>query len=282
MKRLVFLITIALVVGALGLATPAASHDADHQAEIELRDRLIGSQEQLLNVYRCALEVDLELVPGGCSEPPRQLDPAVFTAGPNVDFHAEIELRDRLIGQQEKLLNVYRCMLGADLELVPGACSEPPARVGQWAEALYAAQGTDPPIPIVWGYQTRAQKATTQQRPILRLVCDTVRYPTRGIIVEIHWYFTQFVSNTRLTVPFTYTVAGETHTEEWPGDYNFESSVTLLLPFQAQYTAFVSRLAGLDGGELRIELDDINGRPASAEFDLHGVDDALLVLNSHC
>ncbi len=279
---MVFLITIALIVGALGLAAPAAAHDADHHAEIELRDRLIGSQEQLLNVYRCALEVDLELVPGGCSEPPRDLDPAAFVASQNVDYHAEIELRDRLIGEQEKLLNVYRCMLGADLELVPGACSEPPDRVGQWAEALYAAQGTDPPIPIVWGYQTRAQKATTHQRPILRLVCDTVRYPTRGIIVEIHWYFTRFVSNTRLTVPFTYTVAGETHTEEWPGDYHLEASVSLLLPNQAQYTAFVSRLAGLDGGKLRIELDDINGRPASAEFDLQGVDDALLVLNSHC
>lgn len=36
---------------------------------------------------------------------------------------SEIETRDTLIGQQEALLNTYRCLFGVDTEIVPGGCS---------------------------------------------------------------------------------------------------------------------------------------------------------------
>ncbi len=34
----------------------------------------------------------------------------------------DVEVRDRLIADQEALLNVYRCMFGVDVEVVPGGC----------------------------------------------------------------------------------------------------------------------------------------------------------------
>ncbi|MYG94309.1 MAG: hypothetical protein F4138_04860 [Acidimicrobiia bacterium] len=38
------------------------------------------------------------------------------------DPAADIAARDRLIVEQEKLLNVYRCMFNIDIQLVPGGC----------------------------------------------------------------------------------------------------------------------------------------------------------------
>ena len=37
----------------------------------------------------------------------------------------DVELRDRLIADQENSLNVYRCLFGVDTELVPGGCPTP-------------------------------------------------------------------------------------------------------------------------------------------------------------
>lgn len=37
----------------------------------------------------------------------------------------DIATRDQLIANQENLLNTYRCMFGADLDLVPGGCPDP-------------------------------------------------------------------------------------------------------------------------------------------------------------
>ena len=36
---------------------------------------------------------------------------------------ADIEVRDRLVADQEALLNVYRCMFDVDVEVVPGGCA---------------------------------------------------------------------------------------------------------------------------------------------------------------
>ena len=39
----------------------------------------------------------------------------------------EVEARDRLIADQENLLNAYRCMFNTDTEVVPGGCPDPDA-----------------------------------------------------------------------------------------------------------------------------------------------------------
>ena len=36
---------------------------------------------------------------------------------------ADVEVRDQMIADQDALLNVYRCMFGADVEVVPGGCA---------------------------------------------------------------------------------------------------------------------------------------------------------------
>ena len=47
----------------------------------------------------------------------------VGSAGAAAQTVADVEARDRLIADQEALLNVYRCMFNVDTQVVPGGCS---------------------------------------------------------------------------------------------------------------------------------------------------------------
>ena len=48
----------------------------------------------------------------------------VGVSGAAAQTVADIEVRDRLIADQEALLNVYRCMFDVDTEVVPGGCAD--------------------------------------------------------------------------------------------------------------------------------------------------------------
>ena len=48
----------------------------------------------------------------------------VGVSGGSAQTVADIEVRDRLVADQEALLNVYRCMFGVDTEVVPGGCAD--------------------------------------------------------------------------------------------------------------------------------------------------------------
>ncbi len=109
-------------MGAVVALPPAAS--AQTVDDVALRDRLIASQETLLNVYRCRFDIDTEIVPGGCtngapSQPTHE--PPLFAGTPT---RAEIAARDLLIFAQEVLLNVYRCRFEIDTQIVPGGCTD--------------------------------------------------------------------------------------------------------------------------------------------------------------
>ena len=60
---------------------------------------------------------------------------------------AEVARRDRLIADQEALLNVYRCRLGADTHLVPGGC-DPHARE-TIPDLVLAGDGWDTPTALL-------------------------------------------------------------------------------------------------------------------------------------
>ena len=51
--------------------------------ELVARDQLVWAQESLLNTYRCAYEVDMEIVPGGCTDAGE--DEVVAACGANTD-----------------------------------------------------------------------------------------------------------------------------------------------------------------------------------------------------
>ena len=90
--------------------------------DVVMRDRLVADQETLLNVYRCLFDVDTGAVPGGCvnGEPARgPTQPGVFEGVPT---QGDVDARDRLIADQEALLNVYRCQFNVDTQIVPGGC----------------------------------------------------------------------------------------------------------------------------------------------------------------
>ena len=118
LRRVALLIVVVALLAVL--FSPVVS--AQTVADIESRDTLIANQEALLNVYRCMFDVDTEIVPGGCTDGKPALSaevPEPFAGTPTAGEQAG---RDKLIGDQESLLNVYRCLFDIDTGIVPGGC----------------------------------------------------------------------------------------------------------------------------------------------------------------
>ena len=137
-KCLWCVVAVILALGAV-VGVPAAVSAQPTQQDIELRDRLIANQENLLNTYRCLFGVDTGVVPGGCSDR-RTVSPG---AVPPTPTQQDIDARDGLIQNQENLLNTYRCRFDVDTQLVPGGCNVAPLS----AQDVYARVA--PSIPIV-------------------------------------------------------------------------------------------------------------------------------------
>ena len=113
---------VSLLAGASAGAQGSSGGGVSRQA-IAVRDGLIADQEALLNVYRCRFGVDTEVVGGGCVDGRSLLGPVAAGVFEGVPTLRELGVRDRLVAQQEALLNVYRCRFGIDVQVVPGGCA---------------------------------------------------------------------------------------------------------------------------------------------------------------
>ena len=60
--------------------SPGVAPENPTQNDIDVRDQLIQSQEELLNVYRCRFDIDTHIVPGGCPDTPA-LEELAFVSG---------------------------------------------------------------------------------------------------------------------------------------------------------------------------------------------------------
>ena len=112
---------LAVAAVVLGLGSSAGAQTV---ADVIERDRLIASQEALLNAYRCRFSVDVAAVPGGCAsgEPVQPAaGPGAFSGTPT---QSDIDAREKLIANQEKLLNTLRCRFGVDTDAVSGGCPD--------------------------------------------------------------------------------------------------------------------------------------------------------------
>ncbi|MCQ3811829.1 MAG: hypothetical protein KTV68_14880 [Acidimicrobiia bacterium] len=87
--------------------------------------------------------VDTKAVNGGCGDPV-QVHPGPPPPSPT---QQDIEVRDRLIADQEALLNVYRCQFDVDTELVPDGCPDD--------NATPASLGPVPPLAEPWAERER-------------------------------------------------------------------------------------------------------------------------------
>lgn len=117
---------LVVVVLLVGIATPASSvataQDRTILEEVNFRNKLVAAQETLLNTYRCLFDIDVGVVPGGCVDGQPARGPIPSDGFEGVPTAAEIERRDRLVVQQELLLNTYRCLFNVDTEIVPDGC----------------------------------------------------------------------------------------------------------------------------------------------------------------
>ena len=131
-------------MGAVVTLSPAAS--AQSVDDVVLRDRLIASQEALLNTYRCRFDIDTQTVPRGCVDgaPSQTAEEPPPVAG--TPTRADIAARDYLIAAQEALLNVYRCRFDIDTQTVPGGCVDGAPAV---VEEPAPAEEPTPPLPTL-------------------------------------------------------------------------------------------------------------------------------------
>lgn len=109
-----------------GASAQSASGTGFTHEDVAVRDDLIAAQETLLNVYRCRFGIDIQEVPGGCTNglPSQGFSrPAVFEGTPTLH---DIRVRDRLIQLQESLLNTYRCRFDFEFgtQIDPHGCPE--------------------------------------------------------------------------------------------------------------------------------------------------------------
>ncbi len=117
-----FYYPLAIVLMVALFATTVTSSSAQTLADIKLRDQLIADQKNLLNAYRCLFDLDTDIVPGGCKDGVQvgpRITPGAFAGTPT---QQDLKLRDNLIAEQERLLNIYRCRFGIDIEVVKGGC----------------------------------------------------------------------------------------------------------------------------------------------------------------
>ena len=117
-------VVLSVFATVLALSAPSGA-GAQTAGGVEVRDRLVADQENLLNAYRCKFGVDIDVIPGQCPNP----DIVAPGVSPESPTHRDLVVRDQLIADQEALLNVYRCAYNIDIGLVVGGCdsASPPA-----------------------------------------------------------------------------------------------------------------------------------------------------------
>ena len=104
---------LATGIVGLGSAIAGAQENGANLEEIVVRDKLIADQESLLNVYRCRFDIDTQQVPGGCTDGHPSRGPTEPGAFAGVPTQSEVVVRDKLIADQESLLNgLYATKLG--------------------------------------------------------------------------------------------------------------------------------------------------------------------------
>ncbi len=102
----------AVAVLASGLFLAGATSSAQDAEDIAERDRQVAEQENRLNAERCRLGVDVAIVPGGCPDP----DSVRPSSPPDEPTAEDVAKRDRLLAEQERLLDAYRMTEGQAME----------------------------------------------------------------------------------------------------------------------------------------------------------------------
>ena len=149
-------VVLALAFGAITAVSGSASAQQVSRQDIEAREELIAAQETLLNVYRCLFGVDTQVVPDGCTDGRPTRGPTAAGAFEGTPTLQALELRDRLVADQESLLNVYRCLYNTDTHIVPGGCADQGSQTpvggadGESASAMVRYEVVGSAIRVSW------------------------------------------------------------------------------------------------------------------------------------
>ena len=138
---------------------PGAAPESPTQADLDVREGLIQSQETLLNVYRCRFGVDTQLVPGGCPDGP---EPGDDTAQPPAGgFTALAAARLAVCGLRAD--GTIACWGHPNAEL-----SAPQGRftaIGQFGRRMACAIRADRTV-VCWNYRDSGGRLTTTPQTV--------------------------------------------------------------------------------------------------------------------
>ncbi len=187
----------------------------------------------------------------------------------------EADYRDRLIVEQERLLDVYRCLLGVDLELVDGGCSEPsPFEPRNWeysgdlgGQHWYTAHGFYRPAP-----------PPGKSLANLQVSCETA--PEFAYQVEFQLWDTLVRIEPGGTAEVAYRIGGASRTERWYASRGYGDDDTILIP--SDVGGFLDDVLAHSSAPLRLSMAGEGGGTVSIEFIIEGAEWALARLPYHC
>lgn len=184
--------------------------------------------------------------------------------------------RDRLIAEQEALLDVYRCFLGIDLELVDRGCPHPsPFQPRNWdyyhdlvnSEHRYTAHGSYRPVHPVG-------------KSLVNLEVSCVAAPDFAYRVEVQMWKTLLRIEPGGTAEVSYRVGGAARTEAWHATRSYNGDSTMLVP--SDVDEFLADLMLNFPAPLRLNAVGEGGEAVSVEFTIENVEWVLVRLPYHC
>ena len=199
---------------------------------------------------------------------------------------SEIETRDTLIGNQEALLNTYRCLFDVDTHIVPGGCAEPgPEEGGPVVAPAYPQDGD---MEGDWTYFEFENSAGTGRGYVVEYTqgwTDSALLAVRCTSwdgIDVVFATSELLHGGDNEAQIQYRVnGGQSVSQTWWSDEELDSIVAPNT--DSQQSRFLAELAEPGVNALYVTFTSVwDGDSMSAEFGIAGVQQVLANVRAWC